>query len=120
MSDDVRAWREETGGARMSGSGSREGFGSPPWDPAEPVPEPEGAQRLPGLGAISGQDGAAQHKGSSSAGCGSAREPTSGTTRASGAGGGSGSGGTGGPGADVRRETAQEPGPAQPSEGTDG
>ena len=104
----------------MSGSGSREGFGSPPWDPAEPVPEPEGAQPLPGLGAIPGQDGAAQHNGSSSAGSGSAREQTSGTSGASGAGGGSGSGGTGGPGADVRRETGQEPGPAQPSEGTDG
>lgn len=34
----------------MSGSGSREGSGSPPWDPAEPVPEPEDTQSLPGLG----------------------------------------------------------------------
>jgi signal peptidase I len=41
----------------MSGSGSREGFGSPPWDPADPVPEPEETQTLPGLGAHSGQAG---------------------------------------------------------------
>jgi signal peptidase I len=41
----------------MSGSGSREGFGSPPWDPADPAPEPEEAPALPGLGARSGQAG---------------------------------------------------------------
>jgi signal peptidase I len=34
----------------MSSSGSREGFGSPPWDPADPVPEPDDTQVLPGLG----------------------------------------------------------------------
>jgi signal peptidase I len=51
MSDDGVAWREGTGAARMSGSGSREGFGSPPWDPADPVPELEDTQALPGLGA---------------------------------------------------------------------
>jgi len=50
MSDDGAAWREETGGARMSSSGSREGFGSPPWGPAEPMPELEDTQVLPGLG----------------------------------------------------------------------
>jgi signal peptidase I len=98
----------------MSGSGSREGFGSPPWDPAEPVPEPEGAQPLPGLGTIPGQDGTSQHNGTSSPGSGSAREQTTGAD------GGSGPGGTGGPGAGVRRKTGQEPGPAQPSEGTAG
>src|SRR6516164_11317519 len=38
----------------MSGSGSREGFGSPPWDPAEPVPEREDTQTIHGLGAIPG------------------------------------------------------------------
>ena len=105
----------------MSGSGSRGGFGSPPWDPAEPVPEPEGAQPLPGLGTIPGQDGAFQHNGSSTPGSGSAREPTSGTSGVSGAseaGGGSGPGGSGGPTAGGRRETGQEPGPAQPSEET--
>src|SRR5215831_13768972 len=114
MSDDGRAWREETGGTRMSGSGSRGGFGSPPWDPAEPVPEPEGAQPLPGLGTIPGQDGGSQHNGSFSPGSGSAREQTTGAD------GGSGPGGTGGPGAGVQRETGQQPGPAQPSEGTAG
>jgi signal peptidase I len=51
MSDDGAAWREGTGGARMSGSGSREGFGSPPWDPADPVPGLDDTQALPGLGA---------------------------------------------------------------------
>jgi signal peptidase I len=35
----------------MSSSGSREGFGSPPWDPADPVPERDDTQVLPGLGA---------------------------------------------------------------------
>jgi signal peptidase I len=39
----------------MSGSGSREGFGTPPWDPAEPVSDPEETQTLPGLGASSGR-----------------------------------------------------------------
>jgi signal peptidase I len=34
----------------MSSSGSREGFGSPPWDPADPVPELDDTQVLPGLG----------------------------------------------------------------------
>ena len=34
----------------MSSSGSREGFGSPPWDPADPVPELADTQALPGLG----------------------------------------------------------------------
>jgi signal peptidase I len=98
----------------MSGSGSREGFGSPPWDPAEPAPEPEGAQPLPGLGTIPGQDGESRQNGSSGLGSGSGRG------EASGAGGGSGPGGTGSPGTAPRRETGQEPGPAQPSEGTAG
>ena len=50
----------------MSGSGSREGFGSPPWDPADPVPELKETQTLPGLGAHSGQaapNGGARHRG---------------------------------------------------------
>ncbi len=38
----------------MSGSGSREGFGSPPWDPAEPVPELDDTQAHPGRSAIPG------------------------------------------------------------------
>jgi signal peptidase I len=32
----------------MSGSGSREGFGSPPWDPADPVSELEDTRTIPG------------------------------------------------------------------------
>src|SRR5215468_3251959 len=96
----------------MSGSGPREGFGSPPWDPAEPVPEPEGTQPLPGLGTIPGQDGASQYNGSSSPGSGPAREKTSGAD------GGSGPASTRGPGAGARGETGH--GPAQPSEGTTG
>jgi len=51
----------------MSGSGSREGFGSPPWDPADPVPEPEETQTIPGLGAHSGpaaqNGGGPRHRG---------------------------------------------------------
>lgn len=52
MSEDAETRRESTGGARMSGS--REGFGSPPWGSADPVPEAEAedTQVLPGLGAI--------------------------------------------------------------------
>jgi signal peptidase I len=38
----------------MNGSGARDGFGSPPWGPAEPVPELEETQAIPGLGAASG------------------------------------------------------------------
>jgi signal peptidase I len=34
----------------MGGSSAREGFGTPPWDPADPVPEAEDTQVLPGLG----------------------------------------------------------------------
>src|ERR1700679_3860867 len=59
MSDDDGAWRSGTGGARMSGSGARDGFGSPPWDPADPVPNPDldDTQALPGLGSIPGPTG---------------------------------------------------------------
>jgi signal peptidase I len=49
MSDDAETRRESTGGARMSGS--REGFGLPPWDPADPVPEAEDTEAISGLGA---------------------------------------------------------------------
>src|SRR5580698_7796402 len=77
MSDDDAAWRSGTGGARMSGSGARDGFGSPPWDPADPVPHPDldDTQALPGLGSIP--------------------EPV-------GSGSGPGGGGPGGPGGDPR------------------
>jgi signal peptidase I len=34
----------------MSGSGSREGFGSPPWDPADSVPELDDTPAIPGRG----------------------------------------------------------------------
>jgi signal peptidase I len=54
MSDDDAAWRDGKRGAWMSGSGARDGFGSPPWDPAEPVPELDDTQAIPGLGAIGG------------------------------------------------------------------
>jgi len=49
MSDDGGLARGNRG-ARMSGSGSWEGFGSPPWDPADPVPELEKPNTVPGLG----------------------------------------------------------------------
>jgi signal peptidase I len=38
----------------MSGSGARDGRGSPPWEPAAPVPGPDDTQALPGLGSIPG------------------------------------------------------------------
>src|ERR1700740_3417102 len=53
MSDDDAAWRERTRrtkGARMNG----DGFGSPPWGPADPVPALEDTQALPGLGSVPG------------------------------------------------------------------
>jgi signal peptidase I len=37
----------------MNGSGARDGFGSPPWDPAEPVTDLKETQALPGLGSAS-------------------------------------------------------------------
>jgi signal peptidase I len=47
----------------MSSSGSREGFGSPPWDPADPVPELEDTQAIPGLGAAGTRKQAGQDAG---------------------------------------------------------
>jgi signal peptidase I len=46
----------------MDGSGARDGHGSPPWDPADPVPDPGDQGRAPtqeirGLGAIRGPSG---------------------------------------------------------------
>jgi signal peptidase I len=38
----------------MSGSGARDGYGSPPWDPADPVPDADDTQAIPGLGAVPG------------------------------------------------------------------
>jgi signal peptidase I len=49
MSDDGGAWSEQNGGAWMSGSGARDG-GSPPWGPADPVPDLTDTQAMPGLG----------------------------------------------------------------------
>jgi len=49
----------------MSGSSSREGFGSPPRNPAEPAPELEGTPTLPGHG----------HNGSSAPPAGERQEP---------------------------------------------
>ncbi len=36
----------------MSGSGARDGLGSPPWEPADPVPSLDDTQALPGLGSV--------------------------------------------------------------------
>ncbi len=49
----------------MSGSGARDGFGSPPWDPADPVPHPDldDTQALPGLGSIPGPVGSRPRTG---------------------------------------------------------
>ena len=38
----------------MSGSGARDGYGSPPWDPADPVPDLDDTQAMPGLGGVQG------------------------------------------------------------------
>jgi signal peptidase I len=38
----------------MSGSGTRDGYGSPPWDPADPVPDLDDTQAIPGLGTVQG------------------------------------------------------------------
>ena len=38
----------------MSGSGARDGYGSPPWDPADPVPDVGDTQAIPGLGTVPG------------------------------------------------------------------
>jgi signal peptidase I len=54
MSDEDAAWRDGTRGARMSGSGARDGCGSPPWDPADPVPDVGDTQEIPGLGSVPG------------------------------------------------------------------
>jgi signal peptidase I len=51
MSDDGGAWREQNGGAWMSSSGARDG-GSPPWGPADPVPDLTDTQAMPGLGGM--------------------------------------------------------------------
>jgi len=40
----------------MSGSGSRDGFGAPPWGPAEPVPKLDDTQAIPGLGTAPGPE----------------------------------------------------------------
>jgi signal peptidase I len=63
----------------MSGSGARDGFGSPPWDPADPVPHPDldDTQALPGLGSIPGPTGA----GSTGAGPGGFGGPGAGPGR---------------------------------------
>ena len=36
----------------MSGSGARDGYGSPPWDPADPVADLDDTQAIPGLGTV--------------------------------------------------------------------
>jgi signal peptidase I len=47
----------------MTGSGAREGFGTPPWNPADPVPDPGDTQGIPGLG-----DGSANSRASANGG----------------------------------------------------
>jgi signal peptidase I len=56
----------------MSGSGARDGFGSPPWDPADPVPHPDldDTQALPGLGSVPPPVGAGSGSGYGSDGRG--------------------------------------------------
>src|SRR5882757_1368532 len=58
MRDDSAA-RRANRGAGMNGDGS----GSPPWGPADPVPELDDTQAIPGLGAIPGPNGASNPGG---------------------------------------------------------
>jgi signal peptidase I len=133
MNDDGAAWREGTGGARMSGSGSREGFGSPPWDPAEPVPGLDDNQAIPGLGGVPGPS-RSNGRGDSS-GMGGSRVPggsgwngpadvssTSGQVRLPGAGSGTGQRQGGGqqPGPGQWQGGGPQPGPGQPPAETPG
>src|SRR6202043_3149373 len=53
MRDDSAA-RRANRGAGMNGDGS----GSPPWGPADPVPDLDDTQAIPGLGSIPGPNGA--------------------------------------------------------------
>jgi signal peptidase I len=55
----------------MSGSGPREGFGSPPWNPADPAPGAAETRPIPGLGKRRGT-GSASASGDGSAGNGGA------------------------------------------------
>jgi signal peptidase I len=59
MSDDGTSWRERKTGARMNG----DGLGSPPWGPADPVPDLKDTQAMPGLGSIPGPGGAGRQAG---------------------------------------------------------
>jgi signal peptidase I len=52
----------------MSGSGARDGFGSPPWGPADPVPDLEDTQALPGLGPVPAPGEASGRNGSGNPG----------------------------------------------------
>jgi signal peptidase I len=94
MSDEDAAWRYGTGGSRMSGSGARDGYGSPPWDPADPVPDLDDTQAIPGLGTVPpgpaeppGRVGGTYRPGDG-AGNGAASGSAGGSWPASGAGGG--------------------------------
>jgi signal peptidase I len=59
MSDDGTSWRERTTGAQMNGDGSA----SPPWGPADPVPDLKDTQAIPGLGSIPGPNGTGRPAG---------------------------------------------------------
>ena len=47
----------------MSGSGARDGYGLPPWDPADPVPDLDDTQAIPGLGTVPGPTEPPGHAG---------------------------------------------------------
>jgi signal peptidase I len=115
MSDDGAAWRERIRGAQMNG----DGFGAPPWGPADPVPELEDTQVIPGLGAAS----APGEPSSRSQAGGSRRDDTYGHAfQPAGAGGpgangaGAGSSGAGGPGGGAG---TKQDSPADPAGDTD-
>jgi signal peptidase I len=84
----------------MNGSGALDG-GSPPWGPADPVPEARNTQALPGLGPVSGpgvpsgRDGGGAAYGTAANGSGSSRAGSNGTGSNGTGSNGTGSNGTG-------------------------
>jgi signal peptidase I len=69
----------------MSGSGSREGFGSPPWDSADPVSELDDTRTIPGRGNAAqpgqGEAGSRADSGDDADGDGGEKPPPTGRAR---------------------------------------
>ncbi len=95
----------------MRSSGSRDGHGSPPWGPAEPVPDLDDTQALPGLGTVPGPEFGATAWPNAGSGAGAGQD---GTERN----GSFGAQGTATPPVrDERRDSAEPQAPWQPDAG---